>query len=248
MVVMDEAFSVFVRFVVPFVWRSEAKTTAKFRGFSATEAGSALDMLKAAELEKDPRRRRLFFRHALDEARHSNYFRDQARNIEPDVTAGEGKYNLIHATRQNLYQNLCLMDFVAFVYIAEKRGEAHFRSLMSYFKDRPAIHDMFARIVKDEQFHVRYSKRLLDEWSREGRGGEVKTALRNIQLNRAWGAWRRQGRRLGDLTSRLVLRIAYFIVVPPFSLMQYLLQKTSTPGWKHAEQTTLNAEEIQRMY
>jgi rubrerythrin len=248
MVVMDEAFSRFVRFVAPFVWRSETKTTAKFRGFSATEAGSALDMLKAAELENDPRRRRLFFRHALDEARHSNYFRDQAKGIDPDFTSRDGKYNLIHATRQNLYQNLCLTEFVAFVYIAEKRGEAHFRSLMAHFKNRPAIHDMFTRIVKDEQFHVRYSKRILDDWSRAGRGREVKAALRKIQLNRAWGAWRRQGRRLGDLTSRLVLKIAYFVVVPPFSLMQYVLQRTPPRGWKEADQTTLNMEEIRRMF
>lgn len=248
MVVMDEAFSLFVRFMAPFVWRSERKTTAKFRSFSATEAGSALDMLKAAELEKDPRRRRLFFRHALDEARHSNYFRDQARNMDPEFASRDGKYNLIHATRQNLYQNLCLTEFVAFVYIAEKRGEAHFRSLMTHFKDQPAVYDMFVRIVKDEQFHVRYSKRLLKEWSGAGRAGEVRAALRKIQLNRAWGAWRRQGRRLGDLTSRLALKIAYFIVVPPFSLMQYFLQRTSPRGWREAEQTTLNMEEIKRMF
>jgi len=248
MVVMDEAFSLFVRFVAPFVWRSETKTTEKFRNFSATEAGSALDMLKAAELEKDPRRRRLFFRHALDEARHSNYFRDQAKSMDPDFHGRDGKYNLIHATRQNLYQNLCLTEFMAFVHIAEKRGESHFRSLMPHFKHRPAIYDMFARIVKDEQFHVRYSKRILDEWSREGRDSEVKAAQRKILLNRAWGAWRRQGRRLGDLTSRVVLKIAYFIIVPPFSLMQYCLQQPPPRGWKQAEQTTLNAEEIRRMF
>src|SRR5262245_25099094 len=106
MVVMDEAFSLFVRFIAPLVWRSETKTTEKFRSFSATEAGSALDMLKAAELEKDPRRRRLFFRHALDEARHSNYFRDHARRMDAGTAAQEGQYDLIHATRQNLYQGL----------------------------------------------------------------------------------------------------------------------------------------------
>jgi len=248
MVVMDEAFSLFVRFVAPLVWRSETKTTEKFRSFSATEAGSALDMLKAAELEKDSRRRRLFFRHALDEARHSNYFRDQARSMDSDFTRREGKYNLIHATRQNLYQNLCLTEFMAFVYLAEKRGESHFRSLMGHFKDRPAIQDMFARIVKDEQFHVRYSKRILDDWSKEGRKSEVKAALRKIQLNRAWGAWRRQGRRLGDFTSRHVLKIAYFIVVPPFSLLQYFLQPAAPRGWREAEQTTLNMAEIRRMF
>jgi hypothetical protein len=39
----------------------------------------------------------------------------------------EGQYDLIHATRQNLFQKIALIDFMAFVYLAEKRGEAHFR-------------------------------------------------------------------------------------------------------------------------
>jgi len=248
MISPDTTFSVFIRFIAPFVWRNESKVAAKFRGFSATEAGSALDMLKAAELENDPRRRKLFFRHALDEARHSNYFRDQARNVDPDSAAQRGKYDLIHATRQNLYQHLTLIDFIAFVYLAEKRGEAHFRSLVTHFKDRPEIHDMFERILKDEKFHVRYSKHLLDEWTREGRGSEVKAALRKIQMNRAWDAWRRSGRQLGDFTSRFVLRIFYFVVVPPFSLMQRLLQPEERGGWKQAQQTTSTMEEMEKMF
>jgi rubrerythrin len=248
MIATDTSFSLFIRIIAPFVWRKDRKIAAKFRRFSATEAGSALDMLKAAELEKDPRRRKLFFRHALDEARHSNYFRDHARNIDPDAAAQHGRYDLIHATRQNLYQELSLVDFMAFVYLAEKRGEAHFRSLQNHFKDCPAIHDLFERIGKDEKFHIRYSKAILDEWAKAGRASEVKWALRRIQLNRAWNSWRRSGRRLGDFVSRLTLGAAYFIIVPPFSLMQRLLQPQDRGGWKQAEQTTSSMEEMKRMF
>jgi rubrerythrin len=248
MILTDNTFSVLVRFIAPFVWRNESKVAAKLRGFSATEAGSALDMLKAAELENDPRRRKLFFRHALDEARHSNYFRDQARSVDPDSHTQGGQYDLIHATRQNLYQHLSVIDFMAFVYLAEKRGEAHFRSLVTHFKDRREIHAMFERIVKDEKFHVRYSKHLLDEWTREGRGSEVKAALRRIRINRAWDTWRRSGRQLGDLVSRLVLRAAYFVIVPPFSLIQHLIQPAEGGGWKNTSQTTSNLEEMEKMF
>lgn len=248
MIAMDGPFSMFIRIIAPFVWRSESKIAAKLSGFSATEAGSALDMLKAAELERDPRRRKLFFRHALDEARHSNYFRDQAKNIDPDTKRNASKYNLIHATRQNLYQNLSLVDFMAFVYLAEKRGEAHFRSLATHFKDRRDIHDMFERILKDERFHVRYSKRILDEWTQEGHGPEVKAALRRIQRNRAWDAWRRKGRQMGDFLSRSILRVFYFTIVPLFSLAQRLLQAKDPGGWKQGEKTTCNMEGIQQMF
>jgi hypothetical protein len=107
---------------------------------------------------------------------------------------------------------------------------------------------MFERIVKDEKFHVRYSKHLLDEWARDGRGSEVKAALRRIRINRAWDTWRRSGRQLGDLVSRLVLRVAYFVVVPPFSLMQRLMQPAELGGWKQAPQTTSNLEEMEKMF
>jgi rubrerythrin len=248
MIATDTTYSLFIRVIAPLIWRKDRKVAAKLRNFSATEAGSALDMLKAAELEKDPRRRKLFFRHALDEARHSNYFRDHARNLDPDAAAQHGKYDLIHATRQNLYQNLPLVDFMAFVYLAEKRGAAHFQSLQKHFKDREEIHDLFERIGKDEKFHIRYSKAVLDEWTRVGRGSEVRWALRRIQMNRAWDAWRRSGRSIGDFVSRLSLRVAYFIIVPPFSLMQRLLQPKDHGGWKRAEQTTSSMEEMKRMF
>jgi len=248
MISTDGTLSMFVRVIAPVVWRNDSKVAAKFRRFSATEAGSALDMLKAAELEKDSRRRKLFFRHALDEARHSNYFRDHARQIDAGEAGLNSRYDLIHATRQNLYQGLPLVDFVAFVYLAERRGAAHFRSLESHFKDRPEIHDLFKRIGKDENFHIRYSKRLLDEWTKEGRGSEVRAALRRIRLNRAWDAWRRSGRQMGDFVSRLALRISYFVVVPPFSLIQRVLQPQQHGGWQTAQQTTSNMDEMEKMF
>jgi len=248
MISTDTTFSMFIRVIAPVVWRNDSKVAAKFRRFSATELGSALDMLKAAELEKDPRRRKLFFRHALDEARHSNYFRDYARHMDAGTAVQEGKYDLIHATRQNLYQGLTLIDFMAFVYLAEKRGEAHFRSLQSHFKDRPEIHDLFERIVKDEKFHIGYSKHVLDELALAGRGSEVRAALRRIRLNRAWSAWRRSGRQMGDFVSRLALRVAYFVIVPPFSLMQRLLEPQEGCGWKQVPQTTSNMEEMEKMF
>lgn len=247
MISTENAFFNFVQFVAPLVYRSETKIAAKLKGFAATEAGSALDMLKAAELEADPRRRKLFFRHAMDEARHSNYFRDQARQVDPGARAKPGAYNLIHATRQNLYQNLDLIEFVAFVYLAEKRGELHFRSLIKHFEDRPEIRDMFQRIVKDEVFHVRYSNRLLEEWRRAGKGKQVSMALRKIKMRRAWEAWKRSGRQIGDLMSNVLLALTYFVVLPVFSLVQRVAEPEKT-GWKDATPATPTVAWAKRLY
>src|SRR5687768_13966610 len=118
MIAADGSIRTLVRVAAPFVWRNEAKIAAKLEGFAATEAGSALDMLKAAELTPDPLLRRLFFRHAMDEARHAEMFRALARKIDPRPAHQMSEYALIHARRQNLYQTLGPLRFLAFVHLA----------------------------------------------------------------------------------------------------------------------------------
>jgi rubrerythrin len=207
-----------VRALAPLVWRSDARIAAKLEGFAATEAGSALDMLKAAELCEDRGLRRLFFRHAVDEARHAELFRAAARRLAPGPRGSE--YHLIHATRQNLFARFSLVRFVAFVNVAEERGEEHFRALAAHFEGRPELADLFARVGKDERFHVAYSRRLLQRFRREGRGREVALALAAVRVTRAWEAWRRSGRVLGDLASQLLLGVAYLVALPVFVILQ----------------------------
>jgi rubrerythrin len=210
--------SLLLRAVLPLVWRSDARIAEKLLGFAATEAGSALDMLKAAELCDDRKLRRLFFRHAVDEARHAELFRAAAQRLAPGPRGSE--YNLIHATRQNLFARHSLVRFVAFVNVAEERGEAHFRALAAHFEGRPELADLFARIGKDERFHVAYSRRLLQRFRREGRGREVAWALAAVRVTRAWEAWRRSGRVLGDLATQALLGVAYLVSLPIFVLLQ----------------------------
>jgi rubrerythrin len=209
-----------LRALAPIAWRSDARIAEKLEGFAATEAGSALDMLKAAELADDRRLRRLFFRHAVDEARHAELFRAAARSIAPRPAGAGSEYNLIHATRQNLFTRYSLVRFVAFVNVAEERGELLFRVLAAHFEGRPELADLFARIGKDERFHVAYSRHLLQRFGREGRGREVAWALAAVRFTRAWEAWRRSGRLLGDLAARLLLGLAYLLVLPVFALIQ----------------------------
>jgi rubrerythrin len=218
-----------VRAAAPLVWRSEARIARKLEGFAATEAGSALDMLKAAELTTDPRLCRLFFRHAMDEARHALLFREAARRIDPEARIST--YQLIHAQRQNLFQKLGLVDFLAFVHLAERRGEAQFRALQRHFAAREDLSSLFARIAKDEQFHVAYSARLLRELQRAGRAKEVARALRRVQWTRLRDGWLRAGRILGDAVARVLLSLVYLVALPMFALAQKVSDPERT-GWK----------------
>jgi rubrerythrin len=235
MIAEASTLQVLVRFVAPFVWRNEEKIARKLDGFASTEAGSALDMLKAAELTDDPKLRRLFFRHAMDEARHAQMFRAAARRISSDSdTRGRhagSEYNLIHATRQNLFESMGLVRFIAFVYLAERRGELQFRALREHFADRPELAELFARIGKDEKFHVAYSKKLLRDWTKQGRGREVMQALWYVRLTRARDAWLRAGRILGDVLSRVCMSIIYLLVLPPFVILSRW-RDPAQRGWR----------------
>jgi len=220
-----------LRMLAPFVWRSADKVASKLEGFAATEAGSALDMLKAAELTDDPKLRWLFFRHAMDEARHARMFREAARALAPDARATASEYNLIHARRQNLFSRMPLIEFIAFVYLAERRGELQFRALKTHFRGQAELEALFARIGKDERFHVAYSHKLLKTWRAEGQSLAVTRALWKVRGVRAWEAWRRSGRILGDVTSRLTLGTMYLVVLPIFVLLARVFDPP-TPGWK----------------
>ncbi len=236
-----------LRLLAPLVWRREAKIAAKLEGFAATEAGSALDMLKAAELAHDPKLRRLFFRHALDEARHAQLFRAQARAIAASAHQTLSSHNLIRATRQNLFERLGLVRFVAFVYLAERRGELQFRALRAHFRGRPELATLFEQIAKEERFHVSYSQKLLERWRADGQAAAVRWALFQVRFDRAREAWLRSGRVLGDVVSQLLLGTIYLVVLPLFALISRALDPTAI-GWKRRESPTSSIDAARRQY
>ena len=218
------------RIAVALAWRRNEDVARRLAGFAATEAGSALDMLKAAELCDDPTARRLFFRHALDEARHAQLFQRAAHRLSPEASRWSD-YAVIHATRQNLLATMGFVRFLAFVYIAESKAAEQFDALRKRFADQPEIAELFETVLKDERFHVAYSKHLLDELSRRGRSREVRAALRAVRWGGAWQAWRRAGRRIGDVIARGMLLTLYVAVVPVFAGLRRVFERDSN-GWQ----------------
>lgn len=241
---------VLTRLAMWLAWRSDTKIAKRLAGFSATEAGSALDMLAAAENCDDPAVRRLFFRHAIDEARHAKQFADAARAIDPG--AGRDRYAHVHATRQDLFREYGLIRFVAFVHLAEKQAAEKFALLARRFADRDdpgseRIAALFAKVLRDERFHVAYSGHLLDVWRREGRAREIRRALRSVRLAGAWQAWRRAGRRIGDLVSRGILWGLYLTVVPVFALVQRATESRAARlggGWHPAPRSPRSLDDV----
>lgn len=244
--IADRALSFAVRAAAPWVWRNPKRVARKLAEFSATEAGSALDMLRAVELETDPKLRRIFLRHALDEARHARLFQDGARRVDAGAAADLSEEARIHGHRQDLYERLGLVDFLAFVHLAERRGETHFRALLETIARDPDLVALLDGVARDERFHLAYSGRWLARVE-AARGRGPATALRRGTLRAAWAAWRRGGRAIGALTAALVLRVLYFVVLPPFAIAQRFIDP-ERPGWKTGRTLPASVAEARRQF
>ncbi len=230
-----------VRLAFPLVWRSPARMAGKLAEFGATEAGSALDMLRAAELTDDPRLRRLFFRHALDEAGHARLFREVARAVDPAGAAPLTDRARVHARRQDLFAALGAADFLAFVHRAEQGGEAHFRALVGALaRTRPDLAALFEDVARDERFHVRYSARWLARVS-----DEPQQVLLRAGLSAAWATWKRAGRGVGERVATVFLLGVFLLVLPPFAIAQRLLDRERT-GWHQPRPSRRNLAEQAR--
>ena len=243
MIARAERAPALLRLAAPLAWRDDRAIATKLMGFAATEQGSALDMLRAAERTADPRLRRLFLRHGLDEARHAQRFRDTARAIAPEHAQAR-HHEAVRAERQDLWDNLGETRFVAFVYVSEARAAKQFAVLADHFAGHGTLGPLFTEIGKDEQFHVAYSKQLLDEWREAGRGREVARALRRVKLTGAWGVWRRAGHRIGDRVVRLVMALLFLTVVAPFGL----ISRRRPAGWRDTTVSLRTREDFRRQF
>ena len=180
------------------------------------------------------------------------------RTGSPEASAGH--YGRLHAVRQDLYERLGLVRFVAFVWLSESRAKAQFEVLSEHFaalsvaegsdgdgqSDR--LHRLFESVGHDEHFHASYSRALLDEWCAEGREEEVRKALRSVRLDEAWMSWRRAGRRIGDVLVRVLLSTLFLAVLPPFALIQRFVDRRGVDGWRPPQSAALTLEDLRRPY
>lgn len=208
---MNSVVYVVVRLIAFVTWRTPKQVAKRLRAFAATEQGSALDMLKAAELCDEPRLRRLFFRHALDEFRHAKMFDDAARRL--DGAASLTEYALIHAKRQNLFERYSLQSFLAFVYLAERRAGVQFRALADHLSGPER--KLLLSIGRDELRHVAYSRH---ELLKRAGGTRTQMVLTKVRLQLRWSAWKNQGRVIGDAVGMTLMLTLYWTVLPIFAI------------------------------
>jgi len=225
------------------VWADPARTLLTLESFARTEADGGRDIAMAARRVTDAELRRHLARHAEDEARHAELFRQRVEELRSaggaqlaaasaagaDV-AGDPAYDLsrgrpAHEVDAHGFLTLGLLDelgevsYVAMLHVAEERAARLFRVHADLTRGDPATHAIFEAILRDEQYHVAWTRATLDGWREQGRTDEVKRALNDARASRAWDAWKRLGARSAATFGRAVLLVLYFTVLLPFALV-----------------------------
>ncbi len=236
------------------VWADPARALLTLESFARTEADGGRDIASAARRVADVELRQHLARHAGDELKHAELFRRRAEELRAaggaaaaaataagaDVS-GDAAYDLsrgrpAHEVDAHGFLTVGLLDelgevpYVAMLHVAEERAARLFRVHAELVRDDPATRRIFEEILRDEQYHVAWTRAMLDRWRAEGRGDEVGRALKDARASRLWGAWKRLGARAGFNFGRLLLLLLYWTVLAPFGLAAR--RGRERPGWK----------------
>ncbi len=199
------------RLATPIVWRIPGHDARKLRAFARAERASMFDLQRAAERTNDPRRRALYLRHAIDEARHARVFAQAADELR--ARRGLASFGPLHADADDLHERLGEIGFLAFVHRGERRGVAQFERYHAHFQAQgdTRLAAIFAGILVDERRHAAYTRALLVRLA--GASG-ARRALRRAALWEAWRGWRRVGRAMVEPLWAVLSALLFALLLP----------------------------------
>jgi rubrerythrin len=224
------------------VWRDPLRKLRTLESFAETEEDGGRDLLSAAGKVLDPKLREHLLRHARDEERHAALFRRHAAELHArlalparnalesdrahDLARGRGHEVDAHGFfRAGLCDELGEVAYVAMLHVAEQRAARIFGLHRDLVGDDPALRATFEEILVDEKYHVAYTQRFLEQWSRTGREHEVRRGSKSARTSRWIGAWKRLGVRSAAGFAHVLLFALYWTVLLPFGLLARVLPR-----------------------
>jgi len=202
------------------IWSDAHRRARKLLSFSQTEADGGLDVVRAAELTRDASLRRLYLRHAEDEARHAELFRRRGRSLLAALPRREGVAEVSWlAPGEPGLDDLRLGEvseeyLLAFLHLSERAAVSRFNVYLEALGCDPQTRAIFARILEDEAFHMSYTRKQLARLS----PGQQGLRLWQARAGRVWKAYLRVAAALASLLGRALLALQYFLVLPLFAL------------------------------
>ncbi len=217
------------------VWLSAERRASKLFRFAETEADGGRDISRAAELTADPLLRRLYLRHAQDEQRHCELFRQRGRSLLQEVQRDAKKKRLelnwlspgerglddlrVDGEREE--------SLLAFLHISEKAAAGRFVIYRDVLQPDPKTRAVFEDVLKDETFHMNYTYQQLVRVSPRGHAWPLWRA----RLNRLWKGYLRLAVVVAGLMGSVILLVQYFVLLPPFAVLAKRAARKEPVGW-----------------
>jgi rubrerythrin len=216
------------------VWRDPIRRGHRLLRFAEVEADGGRDLARAAELTGDAKLRRLYLRHAADEQRHSEIFRKRGTELlrahrkqsepawQPDWLA-PGERGLddvsVEADRDG--------PLLAFLHLSEAAAARSFTAYREAVGDDQDTRTVFGTILKDEEFHMTYTRHELARVSPRRQGW----LLWKARFGRLWKGYLRLAVGIAGIMGAVMLTLQYFILLPPFAWAAKRAAKREAQGW-----------------
>jgi hypothetical protein len=224
-----------IPFLQKLVWSDRERRARILLRFAEVEADGGRDLVRAAEATKDRLLRRLFLRHARDEALHAALFRrrgldllrsgPQRASAAPPQWLAPGERGLDDVRVGEESEE----SLLAFLHLSEKAAAQDFARYAKVLKHDPATREVFEIILRDERFHMRYTRRQLHRLEPR-RDGWI---LWRARLTRLWRLYLRLAGGIGALFGAVVLSVQYYVLLPPFALLARRAARSEPDGWRN---------------
>ena len=223
-----------LKLVQRWVWGDAARRGLRLLRFAEVEADGGRDLVRASELTEDPRLRRLYLRHAGDERRHADIFRRRGVELLHALPAGElnlprsdwlapGERGLDDVNVEGGRD----APLLAFLHLSERTAARDFAVYRDAVGEDEATRAVFQHILRDEEFHMNYTRRELARVSPRKQGRLLWAA----RLQRLWKAYLRFAVALAGLMGTVLLTLQYFILLPPFAWVARRAARREPEGW-----------------
>jgi rubrerythrin len=217
------------------VWRDPVRRGHRLLRFAEVEADGGRDLARAAELTPDPKLRRLYLRHAQDEQRHAEIFRRRGTELlrahreeaapawQPDWLApGERGLDDVNVKAGGDG------PLLAFLHLSEAAAARGFVTYREAVGDDLDTRTVFATILKDEEFHMTYTRHELGRVSPRKQGW----LLWKARFSRLWKGYLRLAVGIAGIMGAIILTLQYFILLPLFAWGAKRAEKREPEGWR----------------
>ena len=215
-------------------WKNPRRRAQNLLRFAEVEADGGRDLVRAAEVTRDPVLRRLFLKHALDEQRHADLFRSrglalirtlppgEAMGVRADwLTPGERGLDDLRVEEEG---DAALL---AFLHLSEAQAARDFANYVAVLGDDPPTKQVFEKVLHDETFHMTYTRKELDRVAPAQAGWRLWTA----RGRRFWKAYLRLASGLAGLIGALILTVQYLVILPLFAWQAQRAARREALGW-----------------